>query len=287
MNAQRRNKDASAEDFTNREFPMTQSDFDVIKRIAYARTGIKLTDQKKTMIYGRLSRRLRALKMKTFSEYCAEIKNELSGEILEFTNAITTNLTSFFREMHHFHYLKSTVIPQLIRDNELSKRIRIWSAGCSTGEEPYSIAMVLSEFSELRSWDVKILATDLDSSVVSKAKSRLYRSERIENMPESYGRYIEYGTNTDEVKIKQKVADLITFKQLNLLHDWPMKGTFDAIFCRNVVIYFDVITQRSLFDRYADKLVDQSHLFIGHSESLKGISDRFSLVGQTIYKKIA
>ena len=275
------------EDFTSREFPMTQSDFDEIKRIAYSRTGIKLTDQKKTMIYGRLARRLRSLGLRNFSDYCSEIKNENSKEMLEFTNAITTNLTSFFREEHHFDYLKSKFIPELIKANSLSRRIRVWSAGCSTGEEPYSIAMVFSEFRELANWDVKILATDLDSNVVAAAKAGVYRADRTEKVPSPYEKYLHFDSTNQDVDINEKAKSLITFKQLNLLHEWRMKGPFDAIFCRNVVIYFDQPTQKTLFDRYADILADHGRLFVGHSESLNKVSDRFSLIGQTIYKKLA
>jgi chemotaxis protein methyltransferase CheR len=239
------------------------------------------------MIYGRLSRRLRALGMKEFNQYCQEIKKDSSKEILEFTNAITTNLTSFFREFHHFEYLENEVIPRLMRLNRDSRRIRVWSAGCSTGEEPYSIAMVFSQFAELRNWDVKILATDLDSNVVATAKAGVYRTDRTEKVPSPYEKYLESGADKEQLKISSKVSSLITFKQLNLLHTWPMKGQFDIIFCRNVVIYFDLETQKMLFDRYANVLKNDSHLFIGHSESLNKVTNRFSLVGRTIYKKLA
>jgi len=263
---------------------MSQSDFDEIKRIAYSVTGIRLTDQKKSMIYGRLARRVRALGFRNFGQYCQEIENRNSPELHEFTNAITTNLTSFFREIHHFEYLRSKFIPELLKRNARSKRLRIWSAGCSTGEEPYSIAMVLSEFPELRNWDAKILATDLDSNVVERAKSGVYQSDRIEKVPDEYEKNLVNHAG-GEAHIRESVAKFITFKQLNLLHEWPMKGPFDAIFCRNVVIYFDAVTQKALFNRYADMLPNDGHLFIGHSESLHNITDRFSLIGRTIYRK--
>lgn len=276
-----------AEEFVSREFPMTQSDFDEIKQVAYSLTGIKLTDQKKTMVYGRLSRRLRALNLQRFSDYCVLIRNSNSPELLEFTNAITTNLTSFFREIHHFNYLKSVLIPELIEKHKRSQRIRLWSAGCSTGEEPYSIAMVLASFPELRNWDVRVLATDLDSNVVAKGKAGVYQNNDRVGIPAEYEPSVVYSLDKKTLSIKDRVANLITFKQLNLLKEWPMKGPFDAVFCRNVVIYFDEKTQRTLFDRYANILSDDAHLFIGHSESLNTITDRFLLVGQTIYKKIS
>lgn len=275
------------EGFENREFPMTNSDFSEIKALAYSLTGISLTDHKKNMIYGRLSRRIRHLNLSSFYEYCKVIKAENSDEITDFVNSITTNLTAFFRENHHFEFLKSTLIPELIKRNSTTKKIRIWSAGCSTGEEPYSIAMVLKRFKELNHWDVKILATDLDSNVVQKASEAVYAATRTEKLPDGYSQYVQMNKACDQVRVKDNVSELITFKQLNLLHAWPMKGPFDLIFCRNVVIYFDAETQKVLFNRYADLLTNNGHLFIGHSENLHNVSSRFSSLGRTIYKKVS
>jgi chemotaxis protein methyltransferase CheR len=198
-------------------------------------------------------------------------------------------LTAFFRENHHFLYLKNTIIPQLIKQNALSKRIRIWSAGCSTGEEPYSLAITLKQsIPDIDQWDIKILATDLDANVVAHGKAGIYRADRIEGLDENVKRrWFKRGTgdNDNAVKVAPELQELITFKRLNLLHDWPMKGPFDVIFCRNVVIYFDKDTQRVLFDRYANILKPEGHLFIGHSESLYKVSTRFDNLGQTIYKR--
>lgn len=273
------------EEFASREFPMTDIDFQRIKKVAYQITGITLSDHKKNMIYSRLARRLRQLKFAIFSEYCDLIEQKCSSELTEFTNAITTNLTSFFRENHHFEFLEKELIPELIKKNASSKRIRIWSAGCSTGEEPYSIAMACSTFKQLSVWDVKILATDLDSNVVKKAKSGIYASEKADGIPEQYRQLLHYENGKDTVQVKSKVQKLVTFKQLNLLHDWPMKGPFDVIFCRNVVIYFDNDTQRKLFDRYADMLKENGKLFIGHSENLHNVSMRYKSLGRTIYER--
>lgn len=264
---------------------MTYDDFVVIKRLAYRITGISLSDHKQNMIYGRLARRLRSLGLKTFSEYLSLLEDDNNPEVHEFVNAITTNLTSFFRENHHFEFLQEDLLPSLIRENATKKRIRIWSAGCSTGEEPHSIAMVLREFAAIRSWDVKILATDLDTNCVAKGKSGVYTAERVETFPEKFKKYIKVSSDSGRVKIREDVRSLITFKQLNLLHQWPMKGPFDFIFCRNVVIYFDAETQRKLFDRYANILTPHGHLFIGHSENLHKVCDRFDGLGRTIYKR--
>ncbi|WP_075185529.1 CheR family methyltransferase [Teredinibacter haidensis] len=274
---------SAIEDFSGREFPMSDRNFDKIKDVAYSLTGISLSNHKKNMVYGRLARRLRRLQLGSFDQYCSLISESKSHEHVEFVNAITTNLTSFFRENHHFEYLVDTLLPEVVKHKK-EKRLRVWSAGCSTGEEPYSIAMVLKSYSGLNSWDVKVLATDLDSNVVSKGKHGVYPVERAESIPHNYRRYLSVNNETEKVKVKKVIQEMITFKQLNLLHAWPMKGPFDLIFCRNVVIYFDSDTQRNLFDRYANILVPEGRLFIGHSENLHNISGRFSSLGKTIYQ---
>lgn len=270
----------------NREFPMSAANFKLIKELAYEWTGIKLSDHKENMIYGRLARRVRALNLDNFEQYCALLQTEDAAEQREFINSITTNLTSFFRESHHFDFLKNQLLPALVLRNQATRKIRIWSAGCSTGEEPHSIAMVVASMPELKHWDVKILATDLDSNVLERGGSGIYSIERFDSFPSAYKQYIKKTADGEEVKIADDVRKLITFNQLNLLHAWPMKGSFDIIFCRNVVIYFDLETQRTLFDRYADKLAVKGHLFIGHSENLHKISERFLSLGRTIYEKL-
>jgi len=272
-----------------RDFDFTDRDFEKVRTLVKSHTGISLSDAKKDMVYSRLSRRLRSLEIDRFADYCSLVEGGDDAELIKFTNAITTNLTAFFREDHHFQYLTRTLIPELTKSNS-DKRIRIWSAGCSTGEEPYSLAIAMKEAIPLiDSWDVKILATDLDSDVLSTAKNGVYNSDRIDGL--SSGRKKKWflkgkGDNSGTVRVRPELQDLITFKQLNLLHEWPTKGPFDFIFCRNVVIYFDKETQKVLFDRYANILKSDAHLFIGHSESLFKVSDRFNLLGQTIYKKI-
>lgn len=270
-----------------REFLMTDSDFATIAKVAYELTGITLGDHKKNMIYGRLARRVRALGMHSFASYCSLIQQSGHEEIPHFINSITTNLTAFFREMHHFEFLTNTVCPELIRKNSATRRVRVWSAGCSTGEEPYSIAMTLADHLPVKSWDIKILATDLDTNVVDHGKTGIYRNDRVVGINESYQkRWLLTSPGRDQVKIKPELKEFITFKPLNLLHEWPMKGPFDVIFCRNVVIYFDKATQRALFDRYADILKPDGYLFIGHSETLHNVTSRFRSLGKTIYQRI-
>ena len=272
-----------------REFEFTDANFERIRQFVSENTGIVLTEKKKDMVYGRLSKRVRKGGFGSFDAFINEldIGNEEEQDFM--INAITTNLTAFFRENHHFEHLANVVIPELIEKNKYSKRIRIWSAGCSTGEEPYSIAITLREnIPDIDRWDIKILATDLDANVVAHGKAGTYREDRITGLPDNIiKRWFTSGVGDDGdmVQVAPELQELITFKRLNLLHEWPMKGPFDFMFCRNVVIYFDKDTQRVLFDRYADLLAPQAHLFIGHSETLFKVSTRFESRGHTIYKK--
>lgn len=273
------------------EFEFADQDFQRIRRIINDIAGISLADGKRELVYSRLSRRLRSLGLRRFDEYCRllETGGENNEEIGEFVNALTTNLTSFFRESHHFEFLGAELLPALIRERGAShRRIRIWSAGCSTGEEPYSIAMVLREILPAVGWDVKILATDLDSNVLATAERGVYEESRIKGLPEArVQRWFQRGrgSQSGQVRVIPALRELITFRRLNLMHDWPMRGPFDVVFCRNVVIYFDKPTQRGLFERFADLLVERGHLFVGHSESLFKVTDRFVPLGKTIYQR--
>jgi len=272
----------------DREFEFSLEDFKFISDVVAKRTGIVLSDAKHDMVYSRLARRLRQLRLSEFSDYLEIIKSGDENEILEFTNAITTNLTSFFREKHHFEFLRSKVLPHL-KLTKKDRRIRIWSAGCSSGEEPYSIAMTVRDvFPSLSGWDIKILATDLDTNMVQHASDGVYTQERVAGLDKKHSKKWVLqgrGNHSGDIRMSQELRDMITFKQLNLMDEWPMTGPFDFMFCRNVVIYFNKETQRDLFNRYANLVDDNGYLFIGHSESLHKVSDRFSLLGQTIYQK--
>jgi len=275
-----------------REFHFTGADFRFIRDLVEERTGIVLSENKRDLVYGRLSRRLRELGLSRFGEYCDLLVQGQDDEMVQFVNAITTNLTSFFRENHHFEFLGKTLLPSLLQQKieaNLPRRLRIWSAGCSTGEEPYSIAMVLKEvLGSDDSWDARILATDLDTKVLEKASGGIYEQQRVEGLSKTrLRRWIKKGSgsNAGKVRVSPELRELITFKQLNLMNDWPMKGPFDLIFCRNVVIYFNKPTQQVLFDRYADLLDDDGHLFLGHSETMFQKTDRYQLIGKTIYQK--
>jgi len=276
----------------NREFEMTDRDFDQIRTLASEFTGISLSEHKKEMVYSRLARRLRALEISEFSDYISYLKSHERQELGNFVNSITTNLTSFFRENHHFDYLKSTVAAELAVQHKVDKKIRVWSAGCSTGEEPYSIAMTLAEAREFTSpsWDVKVLATDLDTSVLNHAKQGKYDLNRVEGVDAAKrNKWFHHlkADNKSVFQVSDKIKNNITFNQLNLMNNsWPMSARFDVIFCRNVVIYFDKPTQRKLFDRYAGLLNEGGYLFIGHSETLHGVTTRFKSLGRTIYRKV-
>jgi chemotaxis protein methyltransferase CheR len=272
-----------------REFMMTDADFKIISDLAYEFTGIVLGPQKRDMVYGRLARRLRDLGLTRVSDYINAVKSDQNEEVSKFINAITTNLTSFYREQHHFDFITKSLIPELKKTNLGTKKIRAWSAGCSTGEEPYSIAITFKESMDLQGWDLKILATDLDSKVLNKGQQGIYDIDRIESIKSSYKQkwFLKDQNHPDIVKVKPEIQELIKFKRLNLLEKWPMKGPFDFIFCRNVVIYFNAETQAVLFDRYAEMLKDGGYLIIGHSESLDRTNNRFRSIGKTIYKKIS
>ena len=271
------------------EFTFTDKDFERVTKLIGERTGIVLSSAKRQMVYSRLARRLRALGLSDFSRYLTMVKDDVDGELVNFVNAMTTNLTAFFREPHHFEYLASTTLPRVMKENSRSRQIRIWSAGCSTGEEPYTIASVVREVIPAGSgWDIQILATDLDSNVLNTAANGVYSAERVAGLtPKRLKRWFlnGKGENAGMVRVKNELRDLITFQQLNLMESWPIKGPFDLIFCRNVVIYFNKDTQRKLVERYANIMNPDANLFLGHSESLFKVSDRFKLIGNTIYQR--
>ena len=275
---------------------LSEKDFKFICQYVYESAGIVLNEGKREMVYRRITRIVRERNLDSFTAYCQILRESPEAEKSYFINAITTNLTSFFRENHHFDYLLKNELPKLLKQNpgpnrrKDDKRLRIWSSAASTGEEPYSIAMTLLEGmkTELKQWDVKILATDIDSNVLATAKKGIYENKRIEDISANYKqKYFHRGMagNASKVKVDKSLQDLITFKQLNLLHEWPMKGLFDVIFCRNVIIYFDKSTQQDLFARYYEMLTPGGLLILGHSENLGAYQKYFENVGRTIFRK--
>jgi chemotaxis protein methyltransferase CheR len=268
------------------EASLSTEDFNAIAAMLRDIAGITLGPNKRDLVFGRLNRRLRALGLQDFTQY----RHYLDGpdgadEVREMINALTTNLTSFFREGHHFDCLANQALPWAMANNP-NRRLRLWSAACSSGEEPYSIAMVLARaLSGKGAWDARILATDIDTNMVATAQAGCYDADRAGTIPEVFSRQIKRRAD-GRIDMPDSLKASITFNPLNLLGEWPMRGPFDIVFCRNVVIYFEKDVQRVLFGRIADLMPAGGWLFIGHSESLLGVSDRFEGLGRTIYRKL-
>lgn len=275
------------------ELPLADKEFNLIRQFAMEHAGIEIAEYKRNMVRRRLSKRLKSLSIKSHPDYCAYLTSPAgSAEIQPLINALTTNKTDFFRESHHFEHLAETVIPLWKAEfaQKGSRRLRIWSAGCSTGQEPYTLAMCLSQaIPSIDNWDLKILATDIDTEVLKTARRGIYNTETAEAiLPHYRARFLEKMPGEDDAwRVAAPIRSLVTFNQLNLHGPWPMKGMFNIIFCRNVVIYFDKSSQRQLFDRFADQLAPGGLLYCGHSESLFGISSRFRIIGKSIYEKIS
>lgn len=266
------------------EISLSDREFSRIKQRVYAVAGISLSDAKRTLVVSRLSKVVRALGLKTFESYVDYLERNGSAEDAQnFVNALTTNLTRFYREDHHFEHLRDYV-GRLVNERPRGSRLRIWSAGCSTGQEPYTIALdLMNAWPELKRWDFRILATDIDTVVISKAARGVYPEGELAGLaPERAGLFERSADGS--VRIPAAVSDLVAFKPLNLMGAWPMKGPFDAVFCRNVAIYFDKPTQGELFRRLASMLAPGAFLYIGHSENLGTGSEGFRLVGKTIYQ---
>lgn len=271
----------------SREFTFTRQHFVKVRDELYDYAGIVLADHKQDMAYNRLVRRLRELKLSNFDDYFSFLDNN-PVEFSQFINALTTNLTAFFREKHHFDFITNTIIPEI--EETRSYSIRGWSAGCSLGEEPYSLAMTLLESGiDPSRWDIRLLATDIDSKVLSSAKSGIYAEDRVKNLPNTQvKRWFLKGKGSHKgfVRVKPELQDLLRFNYLNLMQDWPIEGPLDFIFCRNVMIYFDQNTQARLLDRMHSLLKPNGYLFVGHSEALARHASNFELVGKTIYRKV-
>lgn len=266
---------------------MRDDDFQRIAKFAKSEAGLLFTQQKAPMMESRLIKRLKVLGLNSFEEYCTLI--ETSGDTNEKTeliSALTTNVTSFFREPHHFKILMEQVIPELKKRLELGEPVRIWSAGCSRGHEPYSIAMQLYDaIPNLAIYDLKILATDIDPKVLLFARQGVYDTTELANLPDGYKEKF-FSKTLSGAQINTEIRQLIKFNPLNLLKDWPMKNQFDLIFCRNVVIYFDQDTQDSLWPKFQNANRKEGWLFIGHSERLtNAVAPDYRSAGMTAYQK--
>lgn len=268
---------------TVKEFDFTAKDFERVRGLIYKRAGISLADSKQEMVYSRLARRLRATGIASFVKYLDDLEaGRLGDEWEAFTNALTTNLTSFFREAHHFPLLAEHV--KKARD----RPITIWCSASSTGEEPYSIAMTVCEAFNTLTPPCQIIATDIDTNVLATAANGVYTMDRLDKMsPERSRRFFLKGKGAQEgmARVRPELRQLITYKQLNLLADgWPISGQFDVIFCRNVMIYFDKATQRKILARFVPMMKPDALLFAGHSENFLYVSESLKLRGKTVYE---
>jgi len=267
------------------EFPFTREDFRMIADLLYEASGITLADAKATLVYSRIAKRVRARGLGSFREYCDLLRADpTSPEHAAMLSALTTNVTRFFREPHHFDHMAEELLPRLADAAKAGDRVRLWSAGCSAGHEPYSMAMtVLNVLPEAGRLDVKILATDIDTDVIDRARRAEYSDGDVEPIPAGLRSKYLVRAAPGRWRIAGAVSELVTFGALNLLGDWPMKGRFDAIFCRNVAIYFDTPTQTRLFTRFAERLTPDGRLYIGHSE--RAMVPGLTNAGLTVYRR--
>lgn len=269
---------------------MSDADFEAFARIVRAETGIVLTEAKRSLLVSRLARRLRKLGLEGFASYRRLLESPDAGtERRALISAITTNVTSFFREPRHFETLAG-LVPGFAARARNGERIRIWSAGCSTGQEPYSIAMVLlDQWPDAARFDVRILATDIDPEAVQQARDGVYDARLVTaDAPAALRRQVGRGPAPGTIAIAEAPRKLIRFEELNLLGAWPFRGSFDVIFCRNVVIYFDGTTRRHLWQRFAERLHPDGWLFVGHSERIDpGLEALLAPSGITQYRRTA
>ncbi len=272
------------------EVALSDREFDKIRDRIYKTAGISLGDAKRTLVVSRLSKLVRAKGLNSFDAYVDFLdRGANAAEKQAFVNALTTNLTRFYREDHHFDHLVDYVRKIIAGPHQKSangkSRLRIWSAGCSTGQEPYTIAMCLIQhFPQLKNWDFRILATDVDTNVVATATAGIYPQSDLEGLSKEQAKMFEIvGDGT--IRVPMALRKLMMFKPLNLMQDWPLKGPFDAIFCRNVTIYFDKPTQTRIFERFAGLLDEGGFLYIGHSENMRAEALGFKLEGKTTYQR--
>lgn len=271
---------------------ITNEEFNAFRHLIHRHTGIDLSPRKKTLLVARLSKRLKALNLETFRDYYSYLLHHpnRTSEWVQMVNHITTNTTEFFRERYHFVFLQNEILPYFLK-KRTNKKLYIWSAGCSTGEEPYSIAITLSEFFENHSdWNIKILATDVNSEALSRAKLGAYKAASVRHMSQLIlQRYFEEDSveNVGLFKVKDTLRHMITFKNVNLTRNYfSSPCIFDAIFCRNVIIYFHPETKAKLIDQFYRLLRNDGFLFMGHSEALFSLSRKFHLVGHSVYQKV-
>ena len=272
------------------EYPFTEADFRQIAALLHADAGISLPQTKATLVYSRLAKRLRALGLASFQDYCDLVATaEGADERQRMLASLTTNVTRFFREPHHFDHLHDRMLPELISEAKAGGRVRLWSAGCSSGQEPYSAAMTLLALDpQAARHDIRILATDIDPNVIAQARAGIYPQALLAEVPADLRRRFVRASAAQpgRAQVSPELRELITFQELNLHGPWPMKGRFDVIFCRNVAIYFEEDLQVKLWARFAEVLTATGVLYIGHSERVSGPAARdLAPDGVTTYRR--
>ena len=274
---------------------LNDKDFELFRKLIFKHSGISLNTTKKNLVRSRLGKRLRTCGISTFRDYYKHVTCDSNGsreELVLMIDAIATNKTSFFREKNHFEFLKKTVIPELLEKKRGSDlRIRVWSAACSSGQEPYTLSMTLSDaIQNLNSFNVKILATDISTKVLKTASAGVYDKEDVEDIPIPLLKtYFQQGKRGMEeyFTVKKSLREMVAFRRLNLMiPQYPFKGLFDFIFCRNVMIYFEKATQEDLIGKFYRYLQSGGYLFLGHAESLAGVKSRFSYIQPSVYRKV-
>jgi chemotaxis protein methyltransferase CheR len=279
--------------YTSGPIDLTDREFQLFRSLIFEKSGITLNDGKKELVRTRLGSKLRKGGFGSFKDYYNHVLDDRTGEeLVTLLDAISTNLTSFFREINHFHYLRNHIIPEIMerKKNDSDKEIRGWSAGCSSGEEPYSLAFTLADILRgERGWDVKLLATDISTKVLGRAARGVYTEEQGKTVPKDMAsRFLDKMVDDGDrlYKVRPEIKSLIQFKRFNLMTpSFPFRRGFDFIFCRNVMIYFDKPTQQTLVNKFYGSLSEGGYLMIGHSESLTGVQHRFKYMQPTIYKK--
>jgi len=278
------------------EYRISDTEFELLRSLVKELTGINLSDHKKMLVVSRLSKRLRTLGLTSFAGYYRYITEGSKGrdEIDHLINRMTTNKTDFYRESHHFDFMQKTALPQIYEEGRRQGKlkVRVWSAGCSSGEEPYTIAITLKEFFKSKpGWNVKLLATDLDTEMLDKSKAGIYKDQIVSPIPNEYLRtYFKKGVGENEGLFMAKGAlkDMVVFRRHNLVYDsLPTKRRFDIIFCRNAIIYFDEETKIKVINQFYNALKEGGYLFLGHSESPVGCETKFKLLGNSLYRKIS
>lgn len=272
------------DEMQGREFLWTSADFDHVQKLIYQRAGISLHDGKHAMVYSRLSRRLRETGHNSFREYLRWLEATEGPEWQEFVNALTTNLTSFFREGHHFQ-----VLAEYLRSIQSAGACRMWCSAASTGEEPYSIVMTATEALGSNG-NFSLIASDIDSKVLHTASQGIYKSDSLKGLDQArLQRFFMRGKagNSGMAKVKQELRSKIDFLIVNLIrNDWPFRDPFDVVFCRNVMIYFDATTQRQVLERIHKVMKPGALLFVGHAENFSDSRDLFALKGKTVYERV-